>query len=976
MIDKGIPKYMWVQALFYHGVSVARKETCRVVSIIVVLISVLSILPENAEGCGGYFWDESFVPFMNSDAVNYEMLTQKYGIDENSAYLIIDYRDGQDDILGTEDDCYFTDVHQIEEIVGGSQAIMERLEAYAIMWSRGELEEYFTLVQAGVHQQNNRDLSGGIILEGRIVTMNPAEEVFDGKIFIQGNKIVSIVRSDENFPSNIDVSQAIVINTGGTIYPGLIDAHAHLSYHVFPLWEVPKKYTRRYQWQDETKYKQDISRPKNVICDSKMLGLESEANKWGEIKAIVGGTTSIQGGALNHVSVTSLLVRNMEYTCFGQDKIRTRVPAVGDMTSSDVNSLINDMNSDGCDAWYIHLAEGVDSQSLNEFQQLKSFGLLREETVIIHGTALTEQEFAEMAAVGCDLVWSPVSNLLLYGNCTNAAAAAKAGVLVSLGCDWSPSGSKNLLDELKVAWELNKIKFDNYFTPKDLVKQVTINPAKQAHWENFVGSLQPGLYADILVIQGKDTDPYMKLIESTVKDVKLVIVDGDPLYGDVSLMEMLKPGDFEILSRKSGFEKAIDITKNGVIGGTQNVTYLQDILTNALTMNYSWLHTHVKSSTLQAMTLSEFTNYMNTNYPGVHYQPLDPIYVCDDDYFFDTLRNSTNANLSFDIDELYYCWRANSSFSCKDKISGITNGGTVSGIVKITIPNAENKAVYVSVDNGTETRIISSVYIWNTTSLPIGSHFISFRIVDLIEGNVEYTNYSVIVRDTTPPILNIYGITHGKPVAGNVNITTEILDQSRVTLYFSVDDESAIIQNAPGSFLWDSSKYPSGWHVVRFRAVDAFGHATYKNITVDVQDVTPPKFELISPLDQGLVVGEIELIFNATDENSLVYVFLSVDNGPERELLSTVTPFDTKQYSNGIHTLHFRVVDGKGNTQWTNTSIYIDNPTKPEQNEWNEIYSALYFVLFVIVVVVYFLSVFPKMEPKREHKRNIKKVQK
>ncbi|MEM2899300.1 MAG: hypothetical protein QXT63_00765, partial [Thermoplasmata archaeon] len=116
----------------------------------------------------------------------------------------------------------------------------------------------------------------------------------------------------------------------------------------------------------------------------------------------------------------------------------------------------------------------------------------------------------------------------------------------------------------------------------------------------------------------------------------------------------------------------------------------------------------------------------------------------------------------------------------------------------------------------------------------------------------------------------------------------------------------------------------------------------------------------------------IELVFNATDENSVVYVFLSVDNEPERELLSTVTPLDTKQYSNGIHTLHFRVVDGKGNTQWTNTSIYIDNPTIHIQNEWNEIYSAVYFVLFVIVIVVYFMSIFPKPEPKR----TMKKIQK
>ena len=52
------------------------------------------------------------------------------------------------------------------------------------------------------------------------------------------------------------------------------------------------------------------------------------------------------------------------------------------------------------------------------------------------------------------MVWSPMSNLLLYGGTADIAAALAAGVRIGIGSDWSPSGSKNLLGELKVAWLL------------------------------------------------------------------------------------------------------------------------------------------------------------------------------------------------------------------------------------------------------------------------------------------------------------------------------------------------------------------------------------------------------------------------------------------------------------------------------------------------------------------------------------------
>ena len=81
----------------------------------------------------------------------------------------------------------------------------------------------------------------------------------------------------------------------------------------------------------------------------------------------------------------------------------------------------------------------------------------------------------------------------------------------------------------------------------ELVEMVTANPARSLKWEQYVGQLRPGLFADIVVID-KNVDendrfpnPYKALISATEKDVQLVMVGGDPLYGDEMHMSLLKP---------------------------------------------------------------------------------------------------------------------------------------------------------------------------------------------------------------------------------------------------------------------------------------------------------------------------------------------------------------------------------------------------------------------------------------------------
>ena len=109
------------------------------------------------------------------------------------------------------------------------------------------------------------------------------------------------------------------------------------------------------------------------------------------------------------------------------------------------------------------------------------------------------------------VVWSPFSNLWLYDQTTDVVAARAHGVMVCIGSDWGPSGSKNLLGELKVARiVIDVFHPDLAVSDRDLVDMVTRHPARILRWENQLGSLADGARAHLLVVNGTKGDDYFK----------------------------------------------------------------------------------------------------------------------------------------------------------------------------------------------------------------------------------------------------------------------------------------------------------------------------------------------------------------------------------------------------------------------------------------------------------------------------------
>jgi 5-methylthioadenosine/S-adenosylhomocysteine deaminase len=372
-----------------------------------------------------------------------------------------------------------------------------------------------------------------LVLHGKLVTFDPARPVIeDGALYIGADERIAAVQGrSEPAPSGFEA--AARLETKGCVYPGLIDLHGHIAYNILPLWSPPGRtepYTSRYQWPDEDSYEGMISDPANALG-----ALAGKAHlKYVEAKAVIGGVTAIQGSAKMAYPYEGWLVRNVEYETFKTGKKSVYQSALPLRSDADYANYRAKMK-DGA-AFLYHVSEGTDPRLIAEYEKLRDEKCLKPTFCGIHCTALQEANYAEWAPKGGSVIWSPFSNLWLYRSTTDVVAAREKGMRICLGADWSPSGSKNLLGELKVAHMWNLERLGREFSDEELCRMATSNPADALGWEERLGRLKPGLHGDVLVTTDRGGNPYRNLITSLERDVLLVAINGYPFYGTYNMM--------------------------------------------------------------------------------------------------------------------------------------------------------------------------------------------------------------------------------------------------------------------------------------------------------------------------------------------------------------------------------------------------------------------------------------------------------
>ncbi len=283
-----------------------------------------------------------------------------------------------------------------------------------------------------------------------------------------------------------------VINVSGCmILPGLINAHDHLAFNLFPLLGKPP-------YANATEWARDVYRPEeSPVREHRRVPREIRL-QWGAIKNLISGVTTVA----HHDPDPPKM--------FGRD-FPVRVVRCGwahSLTfSEDVEQRFHRTPKNR--PFVLHLGEGTDAASAEEIFELDRRGLLDQRTVIVHGVALDRRGLALMKQRGAGLIACPISNLFTLG-ATLKKSAFSSGVPIALGTDSALTATGDLLDALRAAraiWKLSTAR---------LYGMVTSEAARILRIENRE--------ADFTILRDMGKSPAQTLLEA--RSVEMVIVRG------------------------------------------------------------------------------------------------------------------------------------------------------------------------------------------------------------------------------------------------------------------------------------------------------------------------------------------------------------------------------------------------------------------------------------------------------------------
>lgn len=432
------------------------------------------------------------------------------------------------------------------------------------------------------------DPAQGETLKTLVIVNGKITRVMDGRQSLTDIPGIAVITLDENM----------------TIFPGLINLHTHTTYNILPIWESRQVWTNRFQWRNDQGYKEDIGGLLDYIQtnwkDDPGSNLVNTAYAIiSEIQAVAGGTTLIQETlSLDKEAADdrSFIIRNTGDQADLQIPATEQVFSVVDFyepnvkpdgtpdhdtgnwlpvkqsTYDDFVKSVNNNNSTYY-ATLVHVGEGKsgfvknsspDPYSKKEmtllFQSLTqdisaSGNLQKSNLVLTHGCGIdvtNDEQLESMAANHISLIWSPVSNLLLYRDTTDISKLLDKKINICLGSDWSPSGSKHVLDELKFAKFVNDL-LGMGISNESLFHMVTANPVK-AMGVTGTGAILENYDADLFVLRKKaHTDNALNaLFTSTDNDIEFVMVNGRIVFGLTSYFDDQLKVDYQGFSPQEG----------------------------------------------------------------------------------------------------------------------------------------------------------------------------------------------------------------------------------------------------------------------------------------------------------------------------------------------------------------------------------------------------------------------------------------
>ena len=423
-----------------------------------------------------------------------------------------------------------------------------------------------------------------VIRDAWIVTQDEKRSILKGDIVVDGDKIVSVgTKYNGDADREIDAS-------GDIVMPGMINTHTHVA--MAPLKGIcddllfPDFLNKVFKIDsDRTDY--DLEMGAKLGCSEMMLGgtttfvdlyysedVIAKAVQEAGIRGVLCWCcldeqfTTQKGNPLNnckHFSETHKDKRKIipgvglqgvyvcgEETCVGAKEFAEEKDLPLNFHLSETRGEVNNHKN---------------STGLRPAEWLDKIGALTPKMIAAHSAWLTMNEVRLMGKAGMSVSLCAVSNMkLATGGVAPVPEFLQNGVNVTIGTDSNnTNNSLDMFSEMKIAGLLHKsARWDATVAPaQQLLDFCTINGAKAIGMADKLGSIEPGKYADIVILDGKAPNMRPFLPENLVANiaysasslnVKTVLCQGDIVVEDKQIKTLDMPS---VLDASEGIWKSL-----------------------------------------------------------------------------------------------------------------------------------------------------------------------------------------------------------------------------------------------------------------------------------------------------------------------------------------------------------------------------------------------------------------------------------